>query len=363
MLDQLLREPETPTSEHAVTFEVQALREARELLEATNAQRARGRADVHRGQRAPAAVAAARRGRAGEARLCHCRQGLRALLRLHGHPVCQALPAARRREEAGGGGGGVLWQVRRGREDLQGDGPQGPRAAAAHQPRRLVQGGQPRAAGRRRRRHAHDGVEPDRRLLHRAPDGREGRAALRAGEERREAHRVLLAARGLRRAREAHPVAHRGLAAAQAEIGQASSWRSGMSRRPWAPSSRAATCTAAIEMCRAAPVGGGALTLAESHTYPDLQKISRSTRRTCSPGQAAARRRAVPQGQPVHGRGEAALEARRGGGHLARQDRAAREEALRDGRARGRADAQEDALERDRARRDAHGRRRRSSRS
>ena len=33
MLDQLLREPETPTQDYTVTFEVQALREARELLE------------------------------------------------------------------------------------------------------------------------------------------------------------------------------------------------------------------------------------------------------------------------------------------------------------------------------------------
>ena len=36
MLDQLLREPENPSQEHSVTFEVQALREARELLEASS---------------------------------------------------------------------------------------------------------------------------------------------------------------------------------------------------------------------------------------------------------------------------------------------------------------------------------------
>ena len=36
MLDQLLREPETPTKDYAVTFEVQALREAHDLLEATS---------------------------------------------------------------------------------------------------------------------------------------------------------------------------------------------------------------------------------------------------------------------------------------------------------------------------------------
>jgi len=36
MLDQLLREPETPSPDYTVTFETQALREARELLESSN---------------------------------------------------------------------------------------------------------------------------------------------------------------------------------------------------------------------------------------------------------------------------------------------------------------------------------------
>ena len=45
MLDQLLREPENPVREHMVSFETQALREARELLE-TNSSTAISDAQV-----------------------------------------------------------------------------------------------------------------------------------------------------------------------------------------------------------------------------------------------------------------------------------------------------------------------------
>ena len=36
LLDQLLREPEAPTPELAITFETQALREAREIIEGSS---------------------------------------------------------------------------------------------------------------------------------------------------------------------------------------------------------------------------------------------------------------------------------------------------------------------------------------
>jgi len=149
LLDQLLREPETPSQEYAVTFEVQALREARELLESSSpsaladaqeyieknthprlwrllAEAALAKLDfvtadkafvhcvdyngVQFVKRSPDGRSNAGRWRTAAAAattpaaVAHAHRCARPVL----GPLAQ-LPAARRREEASGGGRCLLW--------------------------------------------------------------------------------------------------------------------------------------------------------------------------------------------------------------------------------------------------------------